>query len=172
MLKLVDVQNVLSGSSMISDHVLFSSWYLAKKDKHKGCSESNASNYVDSQHQRRMVVAWAAEGELSHPYSLKFCCHVTDGSKGALWQNSIWHGSAYEAKVCHWIPACRKNGTHWHSLMLAEHWWRPNSGCEHSKAVGGVFQQWQQKRWVTSTGTDFYKCSMEALVHQWQKTNS
>jgi len=28
-----------------------------------------------------------------------------------------------------------------HSSMLAEHFWRPNSGCEHSEAVGGVFQQ-------------------------------
>lgn len=26
-----------------------------------------------------------------------------------------------------------KNGTHWHSLALAEHVWRPESGCEHSE---------------------------------------
>ena len=28
--------------------------------------------------------------------------------------------------------------------MLPEHLWRPNSGCEHSEALGGAFQQWQQ----------------------------
>jgi len=37
-----------------------------------------------------------------------------------------------------------KNGTHWHSSMLAEHLWRSNSKYEHSEAVGGVLQQlWQ-----------------------------
>jgi len=25
------------------------------------------------------------------------------------------------------------------------------------------------KQWVTSTGADFYECSMQALVHHWQK---
>jgi len=29
------------------------------------------------------------------------------------------------------IPPCRKNYTHWPSLMLAEHLWRPSSGCQH-----------------------------------------
>ncbi len=27
-----------------------------------------------------------------------------------------------------------------HPLTLAERLWRPNSGCEHSEAVGGAFQ--------------------------------
>jgi len=51
-------------------------------------------------------------------------------------QNGIWQGSADEAKVCHWIPLCRKSGTviHWHLL-------RPNSECEHSEEMGGAFQQ-------------------------------
>ena len=85
------------------------------------------------------VGAMAVEAEPSHQYSITFCCCVTDGSRGAVWQNGVWHGSAYEAKVCHWIPPCIKNGTHWHSLMLAEHLWRPNNGCQHSEAVGGAF---------------------------------
>jgi len=25
--------------------------------------------------------------------------------------------------------------------MLAEYFWRPDSGCEHSEVAGGVFQQ-------------------------------
>ena len=29
----------------------------------------------------------------------------------------------------------KKNCTRWHSLVLAECFWRPNSGCEHSRAV-------------------------------------
>ena len=90
------------------------------------------------------VGSMVVEAQPSHQYSPTFCCHATDGSRGAIWQNGVWHGSEDEAKVWNWIPPCRKNGTHWHSLMLAEYLWRPNSGCEHSKAVGGTFQQWQK----------------------------
>ena len=75
----------------------------------------------------------AVKVEPTHQYSITCCCRVTDGSREAVWQNGIWHGSAYGAKMWHWIPPCRKNGTHWHSSMLAESLWRPNSGCEHSE---------------------------------------
>jgi len=33
--------------------------------------------------------------------------------------------------------------THWHSLMLAEHLWRSNSGYQCSEVVGDIFQQQQ-----------------------------
>ena len=43
----------------------------------------------------------------------------------------------------------QKNGTELlhaeknsHSLMLDKHFWRRNSGCERSEAVGGAFHQW------------------------------
>ena len=80
------------------------------------------------------------------------CCSVTGGSRGAVWQNGVWHGSAYEAKGCHWIPPCRKNGTHWYSLILV--WsWRPNSECENSEVVGGAFQQlWNERISYTIRG--------------------
>jgi len=52
----------------------------------------------------------------------------------------------------------QKNCTHWHSSMIAEHLWSPDSGCEYSETAGSVFQLWWQ--WVTSTGADFYKHSM------------
>ena len=35
--------------------------------------------------------------------------------------------------------------------------------------VDGVFQQWQQWQWVTSTGSDLYECNMQALDHHWWK---
>ena len=76
------------------------------------------------------VGGMAVEVERTLRYSI-MCCHVTDGCRGAVWQSSNWHGSADEAKVCQWVPPCRKSGTHWHSLMLPEHLWKPNSGCEH-----------------------------------------
>ena len=57
----------------------------------------------------------AVEVEPSHQYSITYCCHVTDGSRGAAWQNGIWHGSVYEAEGCYWIPLCRKK---WHPLTF------------------------------------------------------
>ena len=109
------------------------------------------------------------EAEPSCQYYLTFCCCATDGSRGALWQNGTWHGSADEAKVRNWIPPCRKNCIHWHSSTLAERLWRPNSRCEHSEAVSGAFQQCPQQQWVNSTGTDFYKHGMQTLVYCWWK---
>ena len=42
------------------------------------------------------------------------------------------------------------------SLMLAEYFWGKSSGCEHSEAVGGVFQQWRQQQWATSRGAGLF----------------
>jgi len=75
------------------------------------------------------VVDMAVEVEPSRQYSIKFCCCMTDDSRGALWQNGVWHGSAYETKVCNWIPLCGKNCIQWHSPMLAKLLRRPNNGC-------------------------------------------
>jgi len=70
---------------------------------------------------------------------------MTDGSRRAVWQNGVWDESAYEAKMWHWIPPSRKNGTHWHSRTHSERQWRPNTGNKHSEVVAGGFQQWQQR---------------------------
>ena len=40
----------------------------------------------------------AVEVEHSHRYSISFCCHVADGSRGAVWQVDICQGIADEAK--------------------------------------------------------------------------
>ena len=81
------------------------------------------------------VAGMAVEVEPSHQYSVTFCCCVTDCSRGAIWPNGVWRGSACEAEMWNWIPPCRRNGTHWHLLMFAEHLWRPNSGCEHTEVL-------------------------------------
>ena len=59
------------------------------------------------------VGGMAVEVEPPHQYSIPFCCYATNGSRRAVWQNGIWHGSADEAKGCHWVLSCRKNGTDW-----------------------------------------------------------
>jgi len=60
-----------------------------------------------------------------------------------------------------------KNGTLWHSLVLSERLWKPNSGCEHSEVGGSALQQ--RSQWGTSTGADYYSHSIQALVHHWWK---
>ena len=97
------------------------------------------------------------------------CCCVTDDSRGIVWQNGVWHGSAPEAKVWDSVALWRKDGTRWHSRTLSECLWRPNRWCEHSEAVGGAFQQWWRQQWVSSAGAGFYGCGMQAPVHCWQK---
>ena len=62
----------------------------------------------------------AAEVEPSHQYSVTFCCSATDGSRGAVWKNGVWHGSENEGKVCPWIPPCEKK---WHPLTFINTCW-------------------------------------------------
>ena len=60
-----------------------------------------------------------------------------------LWQNGVWQGSAYEAKVWNWIPPCGKHCSHWYSLMLV-------STLMESKQR--MWVQWGS-RWYISAGT-------------------
>lgn len=60
------------------------------------------------------VGSMAIEIETSHQNYISFCCHVTDGSRRAVWQNGTWCGSKYQAKGLERIPPCGKYGTHWH----------------------------------------------------------
>ena len=137
-----------------------------------GCSESNTSYFMvsaDSIHLWVDTGGMAVEVEHSHQYSITFYCHDIHGSRGAVWYNSIWHGSVYEAQVWKWIPPWWRNGTPWHSLMLTQHWWRLNSGCKYSELVSSIFQQFWQWQRVTSAGADVYECITQALVYCWWK---
>ena len=75
-----------------------------------------------------------------------------------IWSKRVW-------LYC----SMREDGSYWYSSVFTEHLWRPNSRCSHHEAVGGAFQQWWQRQWVTFTGADCYKHSMQALVHCWWK---
>jgi len=78
-----------------------------------------------------------------------------------------WRARQYEAKVCHCILPCRKKAhTGIHGYLLS--FYGDQKVDVSSEAVDGAFQQqWQQ--WVISHGKDFYKHSMQALVHHWWK---
>ena len=75
------------------------------------------------------VGSMAAEVEPAHQYSITCCCHATDGGRGVVLQHGVWHVK-------------KKKETYWHSVMFAECFWKLTRGCEHSEAVGDVFQQW------------------------------
>ena len=67
------------------------------------------------------VVGIVAEVEPSQQYLITCCCRVTDGSRGAVLQNGICHGSTHEVKVWHWIPLHGKMAStdiHWHLLNV------------------------------------------------------
>ena len=108
-----------------------------------------------------------ADIKASHQYFVTFCYHLTDRRRGAVWQNSNWHGNVHESIMHHWSPASGKTCTYRYSSTFAEYFWRANSGCEHSEVVDGKFQQWWQR--VTSTGADFYKYDIQNLANHWQK---
>ena len=76
------------------------------------------------------------EVEPFYHHSIAFCCCGTDGSREAVWQNGIWHGSMYE-----------------YSSILSEYWCKPTSGCWHKEVVSGAFQQWHFSVWCEKQTT-------------------
>ena len=120
---------------------------------------------------RADVGGTAVMAEPSHQYSVTRCCRVTDGSRGALWHNGVWHGSVYEAEVCHWVLPCRKN---LHPLTFINACWtfmEPRQ-CMWAQQGGGWFVSavvtatvghfcWWRYCWAWHTGS----CSSLAKMH-------
>ena len=82
---------------------------------YKGCSESDASNFMMLAYDIRGRCRWYGSRGCTFPPIFHYMLLLCD-----RWQQrgSLWHGSVDEAKVCHWIPPYGKNGTHWHSFLL------------------------------------------------------
>ena len=109
----------------------------------------------------------AAEDEPSHQYSIQFLCCETGGSREAIWQDGIWHGSAYEAKVWNLIPPFgKRNGLtdqQWHWTFMESKQW-----CERSEVVCFSSDDKDVKdKFVTFACANFYKPDTQALVHCW-----
>ena len=76
---------------------------------YKSCSEGSASCFiVDPQHQRWILVVWQLRLNLPNSVPLRVVATWQDGSREAVWQDGMWHGSVSEAKVCSYIPPCGK----------------------------------------------------------------
>ena len=115
--------------------------------RYKGCSKSNASSFIMLAHNVRRGCWWyGSRGwtfpPISHYILLPWNRWQQKGSltkwhltwKG-VWSKGVSLNSSMQRK---WVPidVC------WWLLMLAECFWRPDNGCEHSKVVYGAFQYW------------------------------
>lgn len=110
----------------------------------------------------------AVECEPSHQYSITCCCRVTDGSRGAVWHMASDMEVRMKQRCVTELLHERKNGSHWHSMTLADWLWRSNS--RKLDCVGNIFLEMvlSQQLWNRGsppTGADISKCTMQALVH-------
>ena len=114
------------------------------------------------------VDGMAVEVEPSHQYSFIFCCCVTNRSRRAVRRNGVWLKVCMEQNYVSEFLHVKRNGVHWRSLVLAEHLWRWNSGCEHSVVVSGVFQQrWQRCERQATFWTAMHSCHSTKWTVSW-----
>ena len=107
--------------------IYFHNWIMRQFDLwlldvvYEGCSKNYVSCFIMLVHGIWDRYWWYGHWDWTFlQYSVTFCCKATDGSREAAWQNDIWHGSPYKAKVCNWISPCRKK---WHPLTYIDACW-------------------------------------------------
>ena len=85
-------------------------WHLEAQMKYyKCCSEINASSFITLlQDVRGGCWCYVVEARPPCQYHMQFCCCVTDGSRGAVWWNSVIHGNASLAKMWNLILPMQK----------------------------------------------------------------
>lgn len=95
---------------------------LANRKDRKYCSKSSASyvTILARDIRSRCDGGVAIEAILTNILLLFFFLLWTNGSREAIWQNSLWYGSVYKAEVWDWIPTCRKK---WYPLTLMDSCW-------------------------------------------------
>ena len=102
------------------------------------------------------VCSMAVEAESSRYYSITFCYYLTDGLRGAAWQNDDWCGGVWSKSVSlnYWIPPYRKNV---HPLILINTCWM---FMETKQWI------WEQRGsgWCISAVTKIWKTSTTATL--------
>lgn len=102
-----------------------------------GKGTAQLSTRADSKVMPHILLCWpmmseivhgmAAEAEPSCQYSISFCWNATDPAGGQsvrmVPDMGVW---MKERSVTEFLFV-EKDGTHWHSLMLVERLWRPNT---------------------------------------------
>jgi len=118
-------------------------WVICTSICYNGCSEFNASYFTVLAYDTRGRCWYDSRGWNFLPifhYTL-ICNRWQQRARLAKWHLT---GKCVWSKGVSPNSSTWKNCTHWHSSILAECQCRPNSGCEHSEAVGSAFQQWWQ----------------------------
>ena len=106
----------------------------------------------------------AVEVEPSCQYSVKFCCRVTYDSRGAVWQNGVWHGNAYEAKVCNCIPPCGKK---LHPMTFIDACWT------FTETKQWMLAQWGGGWSVSAVATATFRTAMHSChTTKWRASRS
>ena len=136
--------------------------------KYKGCFKSNASYFIMLAHSIRGRCWWyGSRGWTFLPifYYVLLPCD--------RWQQ---RGSLTEWCLtwkCVWSKGVSVSSSTWkklHPLTFTDACWtlmETKQWVWAQRGTGGAFQQrWQ---WVTLTGIDCFKCSMQAFVHRWWK---
>ena len=109
-----------------------------------------------------------SQGWTFPPIFCSFCCCVIDGSRGAVWQNNVWHGSVYVAKVCLHSSIWKK----WHPLTFIDAFWT------FLEAKEWMWAQWRHKRWQAVSQTAMHSCHtgklrvLQSLLCSWEFTLS
>jgi len=109
-----------------------------------------------------------SQGWTFPPIFCSFCCCVIDGSRGAVWQNNVWHGSVYVAKVCLHSSIWKK----WHPLAFIDAFWT------FLEAKEWMWAQWRHKRWQAMFQTAMHSCHagklrvLQSLLCSWEFTLS
>ena len=128
---------------------LLKSWKMYTESfdvKCDGCSKSNASYFITLAHNIRGSCWWNGSRGWTFPATFCYILLLCDRwqQRGSLTKLCLIWKHAWSKGVS-WNFSMQQK---WHPLTqvtLVECLWRPNSGCEHSEAVGGAFQQWGQQ---------------------------
>ena len=121
-------------------------WLLFHYYYYYGCSKSNASYFIMLAHDVRGKWWYGSRGwtfPLIFPYIMSLCDERQQRvslTKWCLTGKRIWNKDME-------LNSSVQKKWYWHSSLLAERSWRPTSRHEHSEAISGAFQLWQQ--WVS-----------------------
>ena len=128
----------------------------------KCCSDNSVSHFILLAHNFRGGCWWYGSGGWA--FQLVFHYILLPCNRWQHWGSlTKWH----QTWKCVWSKSVSLNYTTWKkwhpltSAMFSEQWWRPDSGCEFSEVVGGVFQWWWQC--ITYTGMNLYEHGIQVL---------
>jgi len=109
--------------------------------------------------------------EPSHQYLITFCCHVTDGSRGAAWQNCLTWKRVQSKGVLLNVEKVAPIDIHWHLPNISRdqtvdvssvRWWVVHFSIDDGNSGSPLLVQFFYFYFLNKSG-------MQALVNSWWK---